>query len=110
MSGLIEKSVNLGLGLFSYSREKIEEVVDELVNKGEVTRKDAKDLVNDLVKKGEEQREDFKKMVKDEVLEALDAKGIARKEDLMEKEDFRKIIKEELIDILKMPNALPLLL
>jgi len=28
MSGLIEKSVNLGLGLFAYSREKIEEVVD----------------------------------------------------------------------------------
>ena len=92
MSGLIERSVNLGLGLFSYSREKIEEVVDELVNKGEVTRKDAKDLVNDLVKKGEEQREDFKKMVKDEILEALDAKDIARKEDLMGKEDFRKII------------------
>ena len=53
------------------------------------------------MKKGEEQREDFKKMVKDEILEALDVKDIASKEDLMRKEDFRKIIREELIDILK---------
>ena len=41
MAGLIEKSINVGLGVFSYSREKIEEIVDELVNKGEVARKDA---------------------------------------------------------------------
>lgn len=51
MPGILEKSINIGLGLFLYSREKIEAVVDELVNKGEVARKDAKDLVNDLVKK-----------------------------------------------------------
>jgi len=66
-------------------------VVDELVNKGEVARNDAKDLVNDLVKKGEEQREDFKKMVKDEILEALDAKNIALKEDLMKKRTSERL-------------------
>jgi signal recognition particle GTPase len=57
--------------------------------------------VNDLVKKGEEQRDDFKKMIRDEILESLDYKDIARKEDLMKKDDVRKIIREELIDILK---------
>jgi polyhydroxyalkanoate synthesis regulator phasin len=41
MVNLFEKSINLGLGLFSLSREKIEKTVEELVNKGEVARKDA---------------------------------------------------------------------
>ena len=41
MPNILEKSLSLGFGLFAYSREKIEKIVDELVNKGEVTKKDA---------------------------------------------------------------------
>ncbi|WP_051534234.1 phasin family protein [Desulfitibacter alkalitolerans] len=67
MSNLLEKSFNMGLGLFAYSREKIENMVDELVNKGEVARKDAQGFVSDLVKKGEEQREELKKIIRDEI-------------------------------------------
>ena len=37
-----EKSINLGLGLLLYSREKVEEFVEELVSKGEVSKNDAR--------------------------------------------------------------------
>lgn len=34
MTNLLEKSIYLGLGMFMHSREKVEELVEELVNKG----------------------------------------------------------------------------
>jgi len=100
MSGIFDKSINIGFGLISYSREKIEEVVDELVNKGEVSRKDAKDMVNDLLKRGEVQRDEFKKMIGDVVLEVVDQKNLAHKADLVSIEDIKKVLREELIDVL----------
>lgn len=94
MSNILEKPFNMGLGLFAYSREKIEKVVDELVNKGEVTRKDAQEVVSDLVKKGEEQREELKKFVRDEIKETVDLK------DFVKTGDLRDIIREELAKVI----------
>jgi len=100
MLNLLERTMNLGFGLFAYSREKIEAVVDELVNKGEVSRKDAQKLVSELVIKGKEQREELKKLIKDEVKESLDYVNIARKEDLLTKDDIKNIVREQLIQVL----------
>ena len=41
MANIFEKSIDLGIGTLIYSREKIEEMVDKLVNKGEIAKKDA---------------------------------------------------------------------
>lgn len=81
---IVEKSVNFGLGLAVYSREKIEELVEEMVQKGEVAQKDARQFASDLVKKGEEQRDEMKKLVHDEVTKALDKMDLARKSDIRE--------------------------
>lgn len=80
----MEKSVNFGLGLAVYSREKIEALVEEMVQKGEVAQKDARQFATDLVKKGEEQRDEMKKLVHDEITKALDAMELARKSDIRE--------------------------
>ena len=80
----VDKSLNFGLGLAVYSREKIEELVEEMVQKGEVAKKDARDLAGDLVKKGEEQRTQVQKMVHDEVTKILDKMDLARKSDIKE--------------------------
>ncbi len=81
---IVEKSINFGLGLAVYSREKIEELVEEMVQKGEVAQKDARQFANDLVKKGEEQRDEMKKLVNDEVTAVLDKMDLARKSDIKE--------------------------
>lgn len=36
MANIIEDSINFGMGLFAYSREKIEDLVEKMVAKGEV--------------------------------------------------------------------------
>jgi polyhydroxyalkanoate synthesis regulator phasin len=80
----LEKSMSFGLGLAAYSREKIEELVEEMVRKGEVAQKDARQFAGDLVQRGEEQRIEFKKLIHSEVTAILDKLDLIRKSDVQE--------------------------
>ena len=95
MANILEDSINFGMGLFAYSREKIEEMVEKMVAKGEVQRKDAQSFASDLVKKGEAQREELSRMVKEEVRTTLQDVGLTA-DQRVTKDDIRAIIKEEL--------------
>lgn len=101
MTNLFEKSMNLGLGLFVYSREKVEEFVEELVSKGEIAKKDARQFAGELVKRGEEQRDELKKLIKDQVAEALNYARLAKKEDMVTKEEISRIVREQILQVLQ---------
>ena len=53
MQDLLKKALSLGFGALLVSKDKIEDVVNELVNKGELGQKEGKNLVNELIEKGE---------------------------------------------------------
>jgi polyhydroxyalkanoate synthesis regulator phasin len=90
MSDLLRKAVSLGLGATIAGKEKIQQIVDELVVKGELGQREAKDLVTNLAAKGEEQRDHLKQMVQDQVKRVLDELNIATKQDLKELEERLK--------------------
>ena len=99
MANLIDDTLNFGFGLFAYSREKIESLVEKMVDAGKIERRDAKDFARDMVSAGEEQRKEVKKMVRDEVRETLDDLGLNRHESEREPltaEQIRRIVREEL--------------
>jgi polyhydroxyalkanoate synthesis regulator phasin len=81
---LIEKSMDFGLGLAAYSREKIEELVEELVRKGEVAQKDARKFAGDLMVKGEEHKAELNKLIHNEIAAVLDKMDLVRKSELQE--------------------------
>ena len=91
----LEKSLSFGIGLASWSREKIEETVEDMVKKGDIARKDAREFANDLVKKGESQREELNKLIHDEVHKALEQMDLAAKSDIISKEDLATIVREQ---------------
>lgn len=64
---IIEKFINLGLGTFSMTKEKVENVINEMVEKGELSREEAKKTVDEVLKRGEEQRDQFRSMVREEI-------------------------------------------
>lgn len=101
MTNLFERSINMGLGLFVYSREKVEELVEELVSKGEIAKKDARQLAGELVKRGEEQRDELKKLIKNEVTEALNYVNVAKKEDIVTRDEISRIVREQIIQVLR---------
>jgi len=106
MTNSFEKSINLGLGLLMYSREKVEELVEDLVNKGEVSKKDARQFAGELIKRGEEQREELKKLIQSEVTKALEHVNVAKKEDLVTKVEIEEIVREQIQQALREQGGL----
>jgi len=101
MSNAFKKSINLGLGLLLYSREKVEELVEELVGRGEVAKKDARQFASELMQRGEEQREELKRLIQGEITKALDRVNVAKKEDLLTKDQIREIVREQIQQALR---------
>lgn len=64
---MIEKVLYLGLGMFSVTRDRIEKIVDELMEKGEISREEAGEVVENLIKRGEEERKAIRKLVQEEM-------------------------------------------
>ena len=82
MSNLFEKGLLAGIGLLSMTREKAQEVIDELSEEGKVQKKEVKDWVEQLTDRGEEERQALRKLVRDEMKKVLDEMGLATKEDI----------------------------
>ncbi len=64
---LIEKSMLLGLGVLTLTRDKIAQTVNNLVDEGEVKADEAPGIIDKLVSRGEEERQELRKMMRDEI-------------------------------------------
>ncbi len=90
MTSLFEKGFLVGMGLLSMTREKAQQVIEELSHEGEVQKGEMKQWVDQLSSRGEEERQALRKLIRDEVKKVLDETGVATKEDiqkLLEKKD-----------------------
>lgn len=98
LGNLINDGVNFGFGLFAYSRDKIEQTVQKLVDQGKIERKDAQSFTHELIQTGEEQRQEVKKMVQDQVKSDLEGLGIVpgQTQNQLTAEDIRQIVREEI--------------
>lgn len=67
MAGLLEKTLLMGLGVLTLTREKVKQAVDELVEEEEVEPEEARRLVDTLVAKGKQEREGLRKLVREEL-------------------------------------------
>ena len=63
---MFDRFINMGIGMFSLTRERAQSYIDEMVERGEIKREDAKDSVDQIIRKGEEQRAEFSQAMQDE--------------------------------------------
>ena len=86
---MIKELIFTGLGGALVLKEKIEEELKKLEEKGKIDTKDAKSFLESLEQKGKESDEKFKNELKSTLKEIIDELGLATKEDLQK-------LKEEL--------------
>jgi len=67
MAGLVEKSLLLGLGVLTLTRDKVVQFVNKMVEEGEVKAEEAPTIVDRLVARGEEEREQVREMMREEL-------------------------------------------
>lgn len=82
MTDLINKLVNLGLGIASVSKEKVETVVNELVERGKLSQQEGSQVIEELVAKGEAARTDMRETIEGLVQSFLKKNDIPTREEL----------------------------
>ncbi len=70
MENFFRKSVLAGLGLFETTKEKVEEFVDEMIKKGEVTQEDRSQYIKETLDKVDERAQEAKAWVTAQVEDA----------------------------------------
>ena len=78
----LEKTVLAGLGLINFTEEKAKDWVDELVKKGEMSKKDADCFVKTVLDKAETGTKNIEEKVKNLIDTALKKANIPLKEDI----------------------------
>ena len=101
MTDLFERSLDLGLDIFLYGRDKMEGLVDSLASQVLGPRKDARRVAAELIQKGREQREEMEKLIREEITKALNHGNLARRTDLVTKDEIREIVREEIRQALR---------
>jgi len=71
-----------GLGGLLVVKEKVEQEVKKLEEKGKLSREDGEKFIKELQEKGKESETEFKQHIKDALKEAIDELGLVTKEDL----------------------------
>ena len=87
---MLKELIFTGLGGALVLKEKIEEELNKLEEKGKLDTKDVKSFLESLEQKGKESDEKFKSELKSTLKEIIDELGLATKEDLEKlKEDLK---------------------
>ena len=86
---MLKEIMYTGIGAAALLKEKLEEEVAKLEEKGKIKADDAKALLESIEQKGREEDEKMKIALKESLKEAIAELGIATKEDLAKlKEDL----------------------
>lgn len=96
MKNLFEKILDLELGILSITSEKIKPVIDELVEKGEMTRGEAKEYIDELAKKGKKNKKKIRGEAEKAIKNYLNELDIPTREELKELKSEIKELKEKL--------------
>ncbi len=82
MVEIIKKTLEVGLGALSVTQEKLKEITDDLVVKGNITRKEGSDFLKELIGIAEDSRKRLTALVEEQVHRVIKEVGIATKSDI----------------------------
>ncbi len=81
-TGLIEKAFLMGLGATSVAREKAEELAEELIKRGQMTKSESEGFVGRLANKADETTTSLSKTVAKETAKVVEGMGLASRKDI----------------------------
>jgi polyhydroxyalkanoate synthesis regulator phasin len=81
MFDFFERGFLATVGALSLSREKVQEIVDQMVARGELNLDEGKQLVDKMVKRGQEERETMRGLVRQEVQKVVGELDMASRKD-----------------------------
>lgn len=99
MFDLMKKSVYAGIGLALKTKDEVEELVEELQKKGEMSEKEGRKFLKDVQKRYDETQEKLEKRVEDAMQDFLKKTKIVTTDELKE-------LKKEIRELKSIVNAM----
>jgi polyhydroxyalkanoate synthesis regulator phasin len=91
MKDMVKNVLYAGIGAAFLTKDKIEELKTELVEKGKLSREEGKEFVDDLIKKSQRAKDELELWINKRVEEKIDQLDLATKDDIA---DLRRKIEE----------------
>lgn len=82
MIDLVKKALLTGVGVAALTKDKIEEVAKDFIEKGKMTENEGRAFVDDLVSRSEESRIEFQKQIESRVQKVLEKMDLAQKSEV----------------------------
>jgi polyhydroxyalkanoate synthesis regulator phasin len=98
MEDLFKKTISFGLGLFDYTKEKVETLVEEMVKRGELNKQDSSQAVEELWRKAEKEQSAFWEKVKEFTKGMVDEMPYVRRSELKALEERLAALEKRLGD------------
>ncbi len=98
MLDIIKKSIYLGLGAATVTKEKVESLVDELIEKGQLSKEQKTGAVQEILDNLEKKEKAVSRQVKEEIRKAIEEVGLATKKDIDELNKRLKALEKRLLE------------
>ena len=82
MKELLQKAWLFGAGVFDFTKDKVETLVQDMVRRGEITQQESSEAVKQLLAKAQEAQQGLVAKVKDLTKSAVDEIKVAKASDL----------------------------
>ena len=98
MEDLFKKTISFGIGLFDYTKEKVETLVEEMVKRGEVSKQDGSASSGRIVGKGCQGAERFLEQGQNYINSIVDEMPLVRRSELKALEERLAALEKRLGD------------
>ncbi len=82
MKDLFQKAWLFSVGLFDFTKEKVDEVVQEMVRRGEISQQESPEAVKQLLAKAQDAQQALWEKVKELTKKAIDEINVAKASEL----------------------------
>ena len=86
----------IGAGLWAITEDRINELVKELVDKGDINKEEGKKVVQDMLEERKKQKLDLEKKISEKVQESISKIDVFTKKDMSELESRIQTLEEEI--------------
>ena len=96
MKESVRKLGLLGAGLWAITEDKMNDIIKELVEKGDISKEDGKKAVQDMLEERKKQKLDLEKKISEKIQESISKTDIFSRKDMHELESRIHTLEEEI--------------
>ena len=86
----------IGAGLWAMTEDKINDLVKDLVDKGDISKEEGKKVIQDMLEESKKQKVDLEKKISEKIQDSISKADIFTRKDMRELESRVDILEDEI--------------